>query len=152
MDDLDRIMDIMEEAFDPAWGEAWNRRQVEDSLGFPTTHSFVMSADGGRPGEGDPGAGFILSRSAPGEEELLLVGVRPEHRRRGLGRKMIDRLCREAAARGAERLFLEMRSNNPAITLYRSIGFDPIGRRRDYYLLADGSRLDAITFGLTLGN
>ena len=31
-DDIDRLMAIMQAAFDPAYGEAWTRRQVEDAL------------------------------------------------------------------------------------------------------------------------
>ena len=37
-DDLDRIMAVMDAAFDPAWAEAWTRRQVGDSLALPSTH------------------------------------------------------------------------------------------------------------------
>ena len=51
---------------------------------------------------------------------------------------------------GAESIFLEMRANNPAETLYRECGFEPIGRRVDYYRTADGTPLDAITFARKL--
>ena len=71
-DDLDRIMAVMDAAFDPAWGEAWNRRQVSDSLAFPHTHFRLLGADGLPPAAGTPAAGFTLVRAAPGEEELLL--------------------------------------------------------------------------------
>jgi [ribosomal protein S18]-alanine N-acetyltransferase len=30
------------------------------------------------------------------------------------------------------------------------LGFEPIGRRNDYYRLPDGSKLDAITFGVSI--
>ena len=43
-----------------------------------------------------------------------------------------------------------MRENNPARSLYESNGFAPIGRRKNYYRLGDGARMDAITFGLDL--
>ena len=43
-----------------------------------------------------------------------------------------------------------MRENNPARSLYESNGFGPIGRRKEYYRLADGARMDAITFALDL--
>ena len=43
-----------------------------------------------------------------------------------------------------------MRENNPARTLYEAQGFVPIGRRKNYYSLGDGARMDAITFGLEL--
>jgi ribosomal-protein-alanine N-acetyltransferase len=146
-DDLDKLMRVMGCAFEPAWGEAWTRRQVADSLALPHTHYDLLAGTGASPRESEEAAGFTLVRAAPGEEELLLIGVDPAHRRRGLGSTLLQRLFDAAKKRSAERIFLEMRSNNPAITLYRSHGFEPIGRRRDYYRLLDGSRIDAITFG-----
>ena len=149
-DDLDRIMTVMDAAFEPAWGEAWNRRQVSDSLAFPHTHYRLLGANGLPPIDGAPAAGFTLVRAAPGEEELLLIGVAPESRNRGIGGRLLELVLDDARVRGADRVFLEMRYNNPAAPLYRSVGFEPIGRRRDYYHLPDGSKIDAITFACAL--
>jgi len=144
-EDLDQIMAVMDAAFEPVWGEAWNRRQVGDSLAFPHTHYRLAFTDASQ-----PAAGFTLVRSAPGEEELLLIAVAPEYRGRGLGRQLLEQVLEDARGRGAERVFLEMRFNNPAVELYQKLGFVPIGRRKDYYRLPDGSRIDAITFATEL--
>jgi ribosomal-protein-alanine N-acetyltransferase len=141
MEDLDRIMAVMEAAFDPAWGEAWTRRQVSDSLAFPHTHYRLIDDEKGT------AAGFTLVRAAPGEEELLLIAVRPASRGQGLGRQLLEAVLADARRRGAERVFLEMRYNNPAAALYSAIGFEPIGHRREYYRLPDGRKIDAITYG-----
>lgn len=145
-DDLDRIMAVMEAAFDPAFGEAWNRRQVSDSLILPNTHYLLAAADGRPPREGQPAAGFTLSRGAADEEELLLIAVHPDHRGRGIGGALLERFIAAAGARGARRLFLEMREGNTAETLYRRHGFESVGRRRHYYRRGSSSPLDAITF------
>lgn len=145
-DDLDRIMTVMETAFDPRWGEAWTRRQVESSLMVPSTHYRLLDERGERPGEGEGAVAFAMVRAAPGEEELLLIATVPEQRGKGIGAAMIALLADDARARGATRLFLEMRENNPAASLYQRHGFTPIGRRRSYYTADDGSRIDAITF------
>ncbi len=150
LDDIDRIMRIMECAFDPLWGEAWNRRQITDSLSMPNTHYRLAEPVGNDNGEASNSAGFTLVRSAPGEEELLLIAVDPACRGRGIGRRLIEAIIADARTRNAERMFLEMRADNPAETLYRKAGFLPIGRRPDYYRRADGVRVDAITFGLAL--
>ncbi|RXZ65708.1 GNAT family N-acetyltransferase [Pelagerythrobacter rhizovicinus] len=149
-DDLDRIMDVMDAAFDPAWAEAWNRRQVSDSLALPHTHYLLSGSDGEPLAEESDAAGFALTRFAPGEEELLLIGVRPHLRGKGIGRALLTRAFAEARGRGAERMFLEMRDNNPAASLYRLMGFEPIGRRKAYYRLPSGQFLDAITFARDL--
>lgn len=148
---VDRIMSVMEVAFDPTYGEAWNRRQISDALTMPSTHALLVDSCGNViTGDSQAPAGFVLSRHAAGEEELLLIAVLPEHRERGLGQVLIDRLFDAAATRGATRIYLEMRRGNPAIHLYRKVGFEPIGERRDYYRMADGTRIDAITFGRTI--
>ena len=148
INDLDRIMAVMEAAFDPAFGEAWTRRQVGDALVMPNTH-YLLAGPGGEPLRvGDPVAGFALSRGAADEEELLLIAVRPDHRGRGIGSALMARFIEQARGRGAERLFLEMREGNPAESLYRRHGFATVGRRRHYYRRGSARPLDAITFAL----
>lgn len=147
-DDLDRIMEVMEAAFDPAYGEAWSRRQVADALAIPGTHYLLVADDGSVPPNGRRVAGFALSRSAADEEELLLIAVLPELRGRGIGNALLGRVVAAARARGITRLFLEMREGNRAESLYRRHGFLPVGRRRNYYRRGDGGPIDAITFRL----
>ncbi|MCK0127940.1 GNAT family N-acetyltransferase [Erythrobacter sp. F6033] len=149
---VDRIMEVMEAAFDPAFGEAWNRRQVSDALTMPSTHAILIDNEGAliETPETGAAAGFVMTRHAADEEELLLIAVHPSSRRSGLGEKLVNALFEAAKARGTKRIFLEMRRENPAEHLYRKTGFKPIGKRPNYYLMIDGSRVDAITFGHSL--
>lgn len=65
---------------------------------------------------------------------ILNLCVRPEFRQRGEGRQMLSHLLKLAQSAQAEAIFLEVRpSNQPAINLYRSMGFVEIGVRKDYY-------------------
>lgn len=146
--DLDRIMAVMESAFDPAFGEAWNRRQVEDILIFDSTHYCLLDRNGGPPATNEPAAGFTLSRHSLDEEELLLIAVVPQARRHGIGGKLLERLISSARDREISRIFLEMRSGNPAESLYRAHGFEAVGKRPGYYRGADGQRIDGFTFAL----
>ncbi|MFM7349416.1 MAG: GNAT family N-acetyltransferase [Erythrobacter sp.] len=149
---VDGIMAVMEAAFDPAYGEAWNRRQVSDALTLANTHALLVDAEGAPLGPDNAAApaGFVLTRHVLDEEELLLIAVIPGARRRGVGAALIERLVAAARTRGTARIFLEMRRGNPAIHLYRKLGFVPIGERRNYYRMANGERIDAITFALTI--
>ncbi|WP_318248056.1 GNAT family N-acetyltransferase [Novosphingobium huizhouense] len=151
MDDLDRIMLVMDEAFAPEYGEAWNRRQVGDALVMPGTRYGLITAEG-RPNvrRDDTVAGFYLSRRILDEEELLLFAIAPAFRRRGLGHALLQRFIADARSDGMQRLFLEMRAGNPAGHLYLAHGFVPVGRRPNYYRTSDGSRLDAISHALDL--
>jgi ribosomal-protein-alanine N-acetyltransferase len=150
-DHIDHIMVVMEAAFDPAYGEAWNRRQVTDALTMPSTHALIIDEDGNLIGEEDADpAGFVMTRYAADEEELLLIAVMPDLRERGLGKRLIEQLFDAARARGVNRIFLEMRRGNPAVHLYRKLGFEPIGERPNYYRMTNGERVDAITFGCSI--
>ena len=146
----------MEDAFDPAFGEAWNTRQIKDALAMPSTRGLVVDPSGNLiPDESpmnnsQPPAGFVLTRKAVDEEELLLIAVAPVFRRTGLGERLIHALFEHAEKSGTRQIFLEMRRGNPAIHLYEKVGFKPIGERPNYYRLANGERVDAITFGLAL--
>ena len=124
---------------------------AQAGVASPAEH-LVQDADGALAGTGRSlaPAGFVLSRHAAGEEELLLIAVLPEYRMRGLGQVLIDRLFEAAATRGATRIFLEMRKGNPAVHLYRKVGFVPVGERPNYYRMSDGTRIDAITFARAL--
>lgn len=145
-DDIDRIMAVMTAAFDPAFGEAWTRRQVEDALLVGNCHYGLIAGSGNAAEPGEPAAGFFLSRYGVEEEELLLLGVVPQAQSRGLGAALLKRYAAAAQARGARRLLLEMRRGNPAEALYLNFGFVAVGERRMYYRAPNGQRFDAVTF------
>lgn len=146
IDDVDRIMAVMSSAFDSEYGEAWNRNQVESALLAGNCQVILVGPDGFPPAEGEPAAGFALSRAIAGEAELLLFAVAPQHRQRGLGAKMLARLFEDARSRKITDIHLEMRRGNPAERLYRANGFVIVGERSNYYRTLSGNRLDAITF------
>ena len=82
---------------------------------------------------GEPLA-FALAWSVADELQLLDMASHPEHRRQGYARALLDELL-SYARREHKRLFLlEVRqSNDAAIRLYRSAGFETAGVRRGYY-------------------
>jgi [ribosomal protein S18]-alanine N-acetyltransferase len=150
-DDIDRLMAVMDASFDPDFGEAWTRRQVEDALMIGNCHYQLIGGEAGELAPADAAAGFFLSRTGFDEEELLLFAVAPSWRRRGIGAALLAQFAEAARERGAKRLLLEMRRGNPAETLYRRFGFQPIGQRRNYYRTRSGETIDAITFAHDIG-
>lgn len=89
--------------------------------------------------------GFLLTRQAADEAEIITVATRPEARRRGVARKLIDHQLTELLARGVAQVFLEVAEPNAAArALYGGLGFTEAGRRRGYYKRADGTVEDAI--------
>lgn len=143
--DIDRIMSVMAEAFDPAFGEAWNAAQCLGILGLPGVWMLLATV------EGEP-AGFALARIVLDEAELLLIGVRPARRRVGVGAALLDRVGQGARERGATVLHLEVRDGNPALQLYRAHGFAHVGTRTGYYRGNRGQSFDAISLSLRLND
>lgn len=88
--------------------------------------------------------GFSVLMFVVDEAHVLNLGVAPALQRRGLGRMLLDGLAESARGQGAVSMWLEVRvSNARAIKLYASSGFAEVGRRRNYYLCANG-REDAL--------
>jgi [ribosomal protein S18]-alanine N-acetyltransferase len=78
--------------------------------------------------------GFILSRVAAGEAEILSVAIARSWRGRGLSRQLLDLHLRRLAGIGVRSVFLEVGEQNvPAGRLYRRAGFSEVGRRQRYY-------------------
>ncbi|MFL6807365.1 MAG: GNAT family N-acetyltransferase [Xanthobacteraceae bacterium] len=79
-------------------------------------------------------AGFILSRMAAGEAEILSVAVATRWRGRGIARRLLDLHLRRLAGLGVGAVFLEVEEGNkPALRLYDRAGFREVGRRPGYY-------------------
>jgi len=92
--------------------------------------------------------GFLLAWRAADELHLTDLGVTGRARRRGIGRLLVSELCREGELTFARVILLEVReSNEPALALYRSLGFQELDRRARYY--ADTNE-DAVVMQLEL--
>lgn len=93
----------------------------------PETQAWVAEA------AGHP-VGFVVTRSAADEVEILNIAVEISQRGRGIGAQLVEHALAEARAAGASRAFLEVRESNlAAIALYTQRGFRQTGRREGYY-------------------
>lgn len=78
--------------------------------------------------------GHSILSVAAGESHLLNVCIHPDFHGRGYGRALVEYMVDRARAGGARMVFLEVRaSNTAAYGLYEALGFNEVGRRRDYY-------------------
>lgn len=128
--------------FDPAW----DAKSIATSLEHPGSTALVALT-------GNPKqlAGFVLGQIAADEAEILAIGVAPDFQRRGLGRRLVEGLARAVKRAEARRLFLEVASDNEAaFALYRGLGFQQVGSRKDYYQRKGGACVDALNLALTL--
>lgn len=129
---------IHREDFVPPWSED----DFETMLGQDVMFGY-KAVDAGKPRAG--AAGFVLARSMAGEAEIITIAVARAHRRRGLGRLLMDAVLRDLHAVRAEALFLEVDEKNAAaIALYRKLGFREVGKRSAYYRSAAGVSSNAL--------
>lgn len=91
----------------------------------------------------------VLSIAAD-ESHILNLTVDKQHQGQGIGKQMLLHLIDIARINAAETVLLEARpSNQAAIQLYESTGFNEIGCRKAYYP-APGGKEDALIFALQL--
>ncbi len=140
--DLEAVMAVMDDSFDPRFGEAWTAAQCAGLLPMPGVWLSLARDERGI-------AGFALGRIIADEAELLLLAVRRPAQGRGIGRMLLDRFATIARRRGAALLHLEVREGNQAINLYQRAGFALVGRRKSYYSGTDGLAYDALTLART---
>lgn len=79
-------------------------------------------------------AGFVMSRGAAGESEILTIAVAAAEQGHGLARQLLELHLRRLVGLGCQTLFLEVdEDNTPARKLYNRAGFREVGRREAYY-------------------
>ncbi|MBB5533614.1 GNAT family N-acetyltransferase [Rhizobium giardinii] len=145
-DDLPQAAAIHQLRFASPWSDG----ELHSLLVQDTVFGFVARQSNayGRPLTG----GFVLSRVAAGEAEILTIGVDPRFARLGLGWRLMRAALREARDQAAEAVFLEVdETNGAAIGLYRKLGFVDVGKRRAYYQGPGGTRTAALVMRLDLG-
>lgn len=105
----------------------WSAQLLEDELYNPNVSLIVA--------EGEEGAvlGYGMIGVVLDEGCLEKIAVDPRHRRQGVAQEILKAFLRFGQAHLAF-LTLEVRqSNAPAIALYQKLGFEEVGRRKNYY-------------------
>ncbi|WOJ91269.1 ribosomal protein S18-alanine N-acetyltransferase [Methylocapsa polymorpha] len=124
------------------WGEA----DFEQLLAAPETY-----AGGAVEASESKLAGFVLSRCALDEAEILTLAVEPAWRRNGIGRNLLGSHLAGLAAKGISRVFLEVdEENHAARGLYASFGFRQVAERKAYYRSADARQATALVMRLDM--
>jgi [ribosomal protein S18]-alanine N-acetyltransferase len=108
------------------WRESDYLRLAEDPSGV-----LLVAEDAASAGQL---LGFAAARRVADEAELQNLAVDPQHRRQGVGQRLVFEVHGRLRAAGTKRVFLEVRpSNESALALYQSSGYAMVGRRQNYY-------------------
>ncbi len=124
IEDLDEVRQLEEQCFSLPWSRESFRMEIEQNkcarYYVAKVNNHVVGYDG---------MWLVLN-----EAHITNIAVHINYRRQGIGRKIMKVLILEAFRLGMERMTLEVRvSNNAAISLYKSLGFEEGGIRKKYY-------------------
>ena len=99
------------------FADPWSEKSVASELNNQLA-LWLVADDNGRV------AGYIGSQTVMGESDMMNVAVHPRYRRQKIAQQLICRLIEMLNARDSKALTLEVRKSNiPAISLYKKLGF-----------------------------
>ncbi len=138
--DLVEVRSIETLSFSIPWSETTFRGEIQNtSISFPLV---VVH----RPG--DEVVGYIIYWHIGEDVQVNNIAVHPGFRGQGVGEALMRHVIEGVKARGATFMTLEVRpSNAAAVTLYKKLGFEILGTRKNYYTHPDE---DAYLMGLVL--
>ncbi len=107
--------------------EAWSRNEFAGMYHFGPDMFFVATAD-------HQLIGYICGMMEGREGYIGSIGVDPAARRSGLGTALFDAIKQQFIDHGATTIMLHVRpTNEPALALYRKLGFEIETTEPDYY-------------------
>lgn len=122
--DIPSVAEMEAEIYD----QPWSPRVFFDELATENREYLVVTNGGSR----IIGYGGLLVVDE--DAHITTLAVAPEARGQRLGKRLMLALVDRALGVGARHLTLEVRlSNSSAQGLYELFGFDPVGRRKNYY-------------------
>lgn len=122
-DDIQSAVQIEKECFSLPWSE----KSFQDSLEREDTLFLVCE-------EGIEITGYIGMYLSFDEGNITNVAVSPLYRKKGYGEALVSSAKELAKEKQIEKIFLEVRvSNTPAISLYKKMGFENLGVRKNFY-------------------
>lgn len=127
-EDLPKLAEIHAVCFSHAWAaDELARMKAQDGT------VFLVARRSSPYGTRAP-LGFLIVRTAADEAEVITVAVHPRQRGRGIGKRLMEAGLFRLYGDRCKSLFLEVDSaNEPALLLYRSLGFRQVGQRKGYY-------------------
>ncbi len=132
-DDIGAISKMEQDYFTDNWSENSIKTQVENKK--VTVIKFAGEV-----------IGYCIFMTAADEGEILRIAINKNIRKSGLGKKLLCASMEIMQNEGANEIFLEVRaSNEGAIALYKSVGFEEIGTRKGYYDDGEDARLYKLT-------
>jgi ribosomal-protein-alanine N-acetyltransferase len=84
--------------------------------------------------------GYCIFWIVADETEILDIAITPQERGKAYGAALLETVIKISKEQGSQSIFLEVRqSNDTALKLYKSFGFEQVGIRKKYYIDEDAA-------------
>lgn len=124
VEDVPAVVELDQKSFSLPWPERSFRFELTEN---PASHCWVAELDG-------KVVGMIVVWLIVEEAHVATLAIHPDHRRQGIGQRLLAHALRQLLTDGARSSFLEVRESNfAAQEMYRKFGYEAVGRRRRYY-------------------
>ena len=139
-EDLEKIAAIEQVSFPDPWSE--------DSLWTFASDETIRTLVTAKNKESGELVGYYALQYVLDEAEIAIVAVAAKYRRQGVGRELIEAIKAFCKSKKISMIHLEVRAGNEAaVHLYRAMGFQETGCRKNYY---DKPKEDALLFSLSI--
>ena len=109
------------------FNDPWSLNSISSELDNPLS-TWLVAVDKGTV------CGYVGSQSVLDGADMMNIAVHPDHRKQGIGTALVENLILALKERNVISLCLEVRvSNESAVSLYKKLGFEIIGKRPGYY-------------------
>ena len=128
IDDFNNIKDILGTEFD----DYWDSQTLFEDLNSPTSYYIVSKIE-------NEIIGFAGIKMIIDQADIMNIVVKKSFRNQGIGKLLLEHLISIAETKKITSIMLEVNENNLfAIKLYKSLGFETISIRKNYYKDKDG--------------
>jgi ribosomal protein S18 acetylase RimI-like enzyme len=132
--DAQAIAEMSRDHIETGLGWRYDAARVLRAMRRAETAVLVARRRSGFGREAPPLAGFAIMDFGDERAHLVLLAVHPAHRRRGVGRALVDWLLESARTAGMASIHLELRASNEAARrFYRALGFSETVLMPRYY-------------------
>lgn len=122
-EDIQAVLQIESRSNPAPWSEVSFRSELKN----PQARYLVAKS-------GNQVVGYCGSWDVIDELHVTNIAVDPTYRRKGLGKMLMLEMLKAAKDRGMRCSTLEVRAGNePAIKLYKQLGYEPCAVRKGYY-------------------
>ena len=107
--------------------DPWSENSIATELRNPLA-CWLVAVDG------ELVVGYVGSQTVMDMSDMMNIAVHPDFRRKGIAQMLVERLVDALKARQSFSLMLEVRASNVrAQALYKKMGFQQVGLRKNYY-------------------